>query len=78
MTNREAKECILKWCEDKASIPFSWPTDGCNYDQHVRFVLYKHEHWKGGSPKDFIEFVKAYANSLSLWEYGKLNTLSLS
>lgn len=60
MTNKETKQHLLAWCESNHDL-FSWPTDGCGYDQHLRFVKHKNTHWYGG---DFIEFVRDYANSL--------------
>ncbi len=63
MNNVETKAHILKWCE-LPSGPFSWPTDGCGYDQHIKFVTHRNENWKGGNTAEFLAFVREYANSL--------------
>lgn len=42
---------------------FSWPTDGCGYDQHIKFVEYQNKFWfdfKG----TYEEFVLQYADML--------------
>lgn len=64
MTNQETKEHLLKWCEKPNFILFSWPTDSCGYDQHIKFVRHRNSNWKGGSTQEFIAFVKKYALSL--------------
>ena len=43
---------------------FSWPTDACGYDQHMRFVEYRNTNWHGQSKEEFDAFVLAYAESL--------------
>jgi hypothetical protein len=65
MTNQETKEHLLKWCERSSIYLFSWPTDGCGYDQHIKFVEHRNKNWKSGSLKEFFTFVKEYANSLT-------------
>lgn len=64
MNNKETKEHLLKWCKDPHWGHFSWPTDVCGYDQHIRFVIHRNKNWAGGSQKEFIDFVKDYAISL--------------
>jgi hypothetical protein len=64
MTNQETKEYLLHWCEYPDGRLFSWPTDGCGYDQHIKFVEHRNENWTGGSIHDFVEFVRNYALSL--------------
>lgn len=65
MTDEETKAWLLKWCDNPDMGVFSWPTDACGYDQHIRFVRYRNENWSGhGSSGDFVEFVRAYANTL--------------
>jgi hypothetical protein len=61
MNNEETRKHLLKWCEENHG-PFSWPTDACGYDQHIRFAKHRNEHWYGG---DFKKFVQDYANSLT-------------
>lgn len=60
MTNEETRQHLMKWCEANNGL-FAWPTDGCGYDQHMKFVKHRNENWSGG---DFVRFVKDYANSL--------------
>lgn len=43
---------------------FSWPTDGCGYDQHARFVHHRNANWHGGSMAEWRRFVLAYAAEL--------------
>lgn len=61
MNNVETKAHLLKWCEKPNLRPFAWPTDGCGYAQHIKFVKHRNQSWNGGSPRDFVEFVKQYA-----------------
>jgi len=63
MTNQETREYLLKWCEKPNLMPFAWPTDGCGYKQHIKFVTHRNKNWNG-SPTEFIAFVKEYAISL--------------
>ena len=58
MTNEETAEKIRAWCR-KGRGHFSWPTDGCGYKQHIRFVRYKAKHWNlwldlGGDANGFV------------------------
>jgi len=64
MTDQETREYLLKWCEKPNIVLFEWPTDGCGYEQHIKFVTHRNKNWKGGSPKEFFAFVKEYAISL--------------
>jgi len=65
MTNKETKDYLLRWCEKpEFHMPFAWPTDGCGYEQHIKFVSHRNKNWQGGSPQDFLQFVKTYALSL--------------
>ena len=61
MNDKETAEEILEWCEGNHG-PFSWPTDRCGYDQHMRFVRHRNKNWKGGP--DFKGFAREYALSL--------------
>lgn len=63
MNNEETKEYLLEWCKSEHGI-WEWPTDACGYDQHIKFVEYRNENWKGGTYKDFLNFVKRYAEKL--------------
>jgi hypothetical protein len=60
MTNAETKTYLLEWVKSNHGI-FAWPTDGCGYNQHMKFVRHRNKNWKGG---DFKQFVIDYANSL--------------
>ena len=61
MTNEETRQHILEW-RDRNNGIFSWPTDACGYDQHIKFVEHRNKDWSGG---DFTQFVKDYAISLT-------------
>ena len=77
MTNKETSKRILKWCQkshDSWDLIFSWPTDGCGYNQHLRFVEYRNLNWNGGTEKEFRNFVAGYAEKLCLTEEAKKKT----
>ena len=61
-TDAETAAHLREWA-DHSHGPFHWPTDGCGYTQHVRFVQHRNACWQRfhGS---FREFVLAYADSL--------------
>ncbi len=74
MSNEETAAWMNKWCEDYLSGKrglFSWPTDGCGYNQHIRFVQYRNDNWQGGTREQFVEFVRKYADSISVEELKK-------
>lgn len=60
MNNKETKKAIIAWTKRENGV-LSWPTDGCGYDQHIKFVHHRNRNWNGG---DFNQFVIDYANSL--------------
>ncbi len=64
MTNRETREHLLRWCDKPNLMPFAWPTDGCGYEQHIKFATHRNRNWNGKSTNEFIEFVRQYALSL--------------
>jgi hypothetical protein len=65
MTDTETASYLRSWVEtDTGSRPFSWPTDACGYEQHIRFVRHRNKNWKGGSRTEFMAFVLKYADSL--------------
>lgn len=64
MTNLEVAEHLRKWCEAPPTSPFSWPTDACGYDQHIKFVEHRNAHWTGRTTEEFVQFVLAYAAQL--------------
>lgn len=61
ITNKETKKYLLEWIKKKDKGIWEWPTDGCGYEQHIKFVEYRNKNWIGG---DFDRFVIDYANSL--------------
>jgi hypothetical protein len=63
MTNKETA-AYLRSVVKRTGTPFGWVTDGCGYDQHIRFVLYRNEHWKGGDFAAWTQFVLDYADML--------------
>jgi hypothetical protein len=65
MTDAETAEHLRRWVIEKPGLGFGWPTDGCGYDQHIRFVQHRNANWHGVGPEAFDTFVLAYAESLS-------------
>lgn len=68
MTDAETRAHLLRWCDEpntRLYSAFSWATDSCGYDQHIKFVKHRNANWKGGSPEQFTEFVRQYALSLT-------------
>lgn len=65
MNDQETASHIRKWIKDKHSI-WSWPTDLCGYEQHIRFVRYRNKYWDSDSYQGtFDDFVSEYAEKLS-------------
>lgn len=65
MDDVETAEHLRRWVtEPYKHSPFEWPTDACGYDQQVRFVQYRKDHWKGGTTEELMAFVLAYADKL--------------
>jgi hypothetical protein len=60
MTDKETSHHIRNWLMTDQSGS-SWPTDGCGYNQHMKFVEYKNKNYKSGN---FNEFVLEYAKML--------------
>lgn len=65
VTDAEASAHILRWLADVEHGTWSWPTDGCGYEQHMRFVRHRNDNWNGGGPEEWAAFVRAYAENLS-------------
>jgi len=63
MSNAETAKHLREYIA-RPNPPFSWPTDGCGYKQHIRFVEHRNKNWHGGNQEDFKKFVLDYANSL--------------
>jgi hypothetical protein len=64
MTDQEVVEHLREWCKKPNLMPFTWPTDPCGYDQHIRFVHHRNKYWNGPKQKDFVPFVSKYADRL--------------
>jgi hypothetical protein len=62
VTDAETAEHIRRWCAEDRWAPFAWPTDGCGYEQHIRFVDHRNKNWSGG---DFRRFCLDYADALA-------------
>lgn len=63
MNNRET----AAWIRDYFTKPqshWSWPTDGCGYDQHIRFVNHRNKNYQGNTKEEFKAFALAYADAL--------------
>ena len=63
MNNKETKEHLQNYVTQNRG-EFSWPTDACGYDQHIKFVHHRNENWKGGTDSDFNQFILDYADTL--------------
>jgi hypothetical protein len=65
MTDRETAKHLREWVKKPQSI-FAWPTDGCGYKQHIKFVKYRNKYWTDErAEKDtFQQFVLEYADLL--------------
>lgn len=62
MTNAETAAYLREWVKEWHGN-FAWPTDGCGYDQHIRFVEHRNNNWHD-EQKDFNQFVLDYADIL--------------
>ncbi len=63
MTNAETAAHLRQYVHTMHS-QWSWPTDGCGYEQHIKFVAYRNAYWRGGMPETFVQFVLDYAERL--------------
>jgi hypothetical protein len=63
LSNAETAKAIREWVS-KPQGPFSWPTDGCGYNQHIRYVKHRNTHWGTPEIQDYKKFVLDYADSL--------------
>lgn len=72
MTDKETAAWIRQWVQNAPHDIFSWPTDECGYEQHIRFVGWRNEQWQPwceyqevpGHLADFDAFVLEYADRL--------------
>ena len=60
MSNKETAAHFREWFKT-AHGPFAWPTDGCGYNQSVRFSQYRNENLK---EQDIVSFCLGYADHI--------------
>ena len=64
MTDAETAAHIREYAQGYHGT-FSWPTDGCGYKQHIRFVKHRNENWHGsGDDAEWRAFLYDYADIL--------------
>ena len=63
MNNQATAAEIRRWVAQGSKLNFSWPTDGCGYEQHIAFVNHRNANWRGDQG-DFPAFCLAYADAL--------------
>lgn len=61
-TDAETAQHIREWVRRGKADRFAWPTDGCGYTQHIRFVKHRNLNLKEG--EDFGDFALRYADTL--------------
>ena len=61
MSDLETARYLLEYIKRDRGLLFAWPTDGCGYKQHIKFVHHRNANWHGG---DWNKFVADYARSL--------------
>lgn len=64
MNNQETAAWLREWVRE-GHLTFSWPTDGCGYEQHIKFVNHRNANWHGAK-QNFNQFVLDYADRLEL------------
>jgi len=70
MTNKETAAEIRRVVALGTRPLFSWPTDNCGYDQHIRFVLWRNKYWNENYQGDsFAQFCLEYADMLEKEDY---------
>ena len=66
MTDAETVAHLRNWANGGGNHGlYTWPTDACGYDQHIRFVKHRNENWHGGNQAEFNDFVRNYADTLA-------------
>lgn len=53
MSDAETVAHLREWMS-KPSLPFSWPTDACGYEQHIRFVDWRNQRVGAGEAVDVL------------------------
>ena len=67
MNDKETAEHLRKYVEEEHGT-FSWPTDACGYDQHIKFVEHRNANYdrvQKMSKEEWKQFVLDYAESLT-------------
>ena len=64
MTDRETVEHLREYVKTGGHGLFSWPSDACDYDQHIAFVDHRNKNWHGESSQEFDQFILDYADML--------------
>jgi hypothetical protein len=64
ITDKEVRERLLAWIKKDVHGLMDFPTGGCIYDQHVKFIQHSNRHWEGTTAEEYKKFVEDYANSL--------------
>jgi hypothetical protein len=65
MTDKETAAEIRRRLAEPCGI-FGWVTDGCGYDQHIKFVQHRNAHWteERAAQQSFDAFCLEYADRL--------------
>lgn len=63
VNDKDTANMIITWC-NSVHGPFSWPTDGCGYTQHIKFVKHRNANYNGTTEAEFKQFALDYANTL--------------
>ena len=65
MTDEDTSKHLHNWVATQPHGIFSWPTDACGYEQHIKFVHHRNAMWSTGKFNGtFDQFVLAYADML--------------
>jgi hypothetical protein len=64
MNDSETAAHLREWVKERRGA-FSWPTDGCGYEQHMRFVEHRNKNWRGGTSDEYVSFILAYADAIT-------------
>ncbi len=64
MTNQETAQHFREYAQSSLNARWSWPTEGCGYRQHMKFMEYRNRNWQGGSKEELKQFLFGYADYL--------------